>query len=277
MKEYNVDGFYLDSPAHPSACFNDVHGCGYKQGEGSKHVTFPILATREMIKRLYRVVKKYKPDGLIDAHGPFTPAEGFLTSRFIGEQYYKMRHYDKDPLKVIPLDIFRALFVTRGMGTSVNMLLYCGCPFSPDEAAAMAFINGVTPRPHSIQGPEGRNVLMKIAPIWRALNKFGADDAKWVPYWNKKFAARSWTVPRWLGKQGKVKVSYYKKGNDYLFLIANYGVHACRVNLTAPEFKNGIVEAVDMLSGKPVSKNKDVIWTLANPYKLKLIKISTGK
>ena len=60
MREYGVDGFYLDSPAHTSPCFNEAHGCGYKSKSSIKRVTYAIKQTREMMKRLYRVVKKYK-------------------------------------------------------------------------------------------------------------------------------------------------------------------------------------------------------------------------
>ena len=276
MREYGVDGFYLDSPAHVSPCFNEAHGCGYKSKSSTDHVTYAIIQTREMLKRLYRVVKKYKPNGLLDAHGSFTPTEAFLTSRFVGEQFYKMRHYDDEPSRILPADAFRTIFCSN-TGPGMNMLMYSGCPFTPDEAAAISFIHGVSMRPHSLHHLTGRNSLIKTAKIWKAFNDFGVDDAEWIPYWSKKFKLPYVTQPKAFGQNKEVKISYYKKGNDYLYLIASSAVHEAKIIIANPALKPHKIKAVNMLTGNPVCTQDDSMWTIVEPYHLLVIKVTPEK
>ena len=274
MREYDVDGFYLDSPAHAQACFNSEHGCGYLSKAKSSRVTYPIRATREMIKRLYRVVRKYKPDGLLDSHGDFSPAEGLLTSRFYGEQYYKMRHYDDAPARILPANVFRSLFCS-GTGPSMNMLMYSGCPFNVDEAVSLSFINGVSMRPHSLQSSTGKNCLLKVSRVWDALRKFDTDHSEWIPYWSKDFNLYYQTMPKVFGDKEKVKVSYYKKGNSYLYLIASTAVHVCKITIANPALKKHKIKAVNMLTGKALSTKDASMWTLVEPYRLLMIKVES--
>lgn len=277
MQEYGVDGFYLDGPAHLSACMNSCHNCGYAKPNGARGMNYPVRAARQMIERLYKVVKKHKPDGIIDAHGSFTPAVSFITSLFNGEQFYKMRRYDNMPLKILPLEVFRALYLTNGWGVSSNMLIYNGCPFSPDEANSFAFLHGVSPRPHPLQGVYGRYTLERTAPIWKALNEFGADDASFVPYWTNDFPLVLTSDPASLVKRDYIKVSFYKKGDEYLYLASNFYVHACRTKIFNPEIKGKKYKALNMLTGKPVCFQDGTVWFTAPVYQLQMIRLIPEK
>ncbi len=62
IEEYDVDGVYIDN-ASPYYCNNTKHGCA-RGGE----TTYPYFAARELQKRLWVVVKRHKPDGLVWEH-----------------------------------------------------------------------------------------------------------------------------------------------------------------------------------------------------------------
>ena len=55
-------GIYIDNPG-PYWCENATHGCG-----GGDKKTYPYFSLRDLHKRIYTVVKSYKPDGLVWEH-----------------------------------------------------------------------------------------------------------------------------------------------------------------------------------------------------------------
>ena len=142
----------------------------------------------------------------------------------------------------------------------------------PDEAAAISFIHGVSMRPHSLHHLTGRNSLLKIGKMWRALRKFDIDHAEWIPYWSKDFKLLWTTSPKVFGQKKQIKVSYYKKGNDYLYLIASSAVHEGKITIANPALKNQKIKAVNMLTGKAVSTKNNTMWTMVEPYRLLIIK-----
>ena len=66
FENYNIDGIYLDSimPAH--SCKNEKHGCGYRDYDGNLKATYPVWAVRNLMRRLYKMVKEY--GGFIASH-----------------------------------------------------------------------------------------------------------------------------------------------------------------------------------------------------------------
>lgn len=63
-----IDGVYLDGTSEPWGCRNLQHGCGYERADGSPGKTYPFFAVRQLMKRIYTVVKSRKPDGLVNVH-----------------------------------------------------------------------------------------------------------------------------------------------------------------------------------------------------------------
>ena len=55
MKDFGIDGVYLDGTTEPWKCVNHLHGCGYKLANGDYQPTYPIFAVRDLMKRIYNI------------------------------------------------------------------------------------------------------------------------------------------------------------------------------------------------------------------------------
>ena len=72
IRKYGVDGVYLDSTGNVPCCNRTGHGCGYFDKEGKLHGTYPVRATRNLMKRLYKLTHgELIENGIIYLHmGP---------------------------------------------------------------------------------------------------------------------------------------------------------------------------------------------------------------
>lgn len=272
MKEYDIDGFYLDGFGVPS-CNNTLHGCGYKMDDGSIEPTSCYFESRRMMKRLYNVVKAYKKNGSIDVHGGtkdlvnFSFADGV----WFGEQYWKLRAYDSNPARVLPLDVFRALMLPCSSGLNVNFLAYPAQPFSIDEAIALSFIHGVSTRPHDVDWPVGRLQLMKTSPIWSAIKRY--EPAVFVPYWSKDSCIES--IEGNPPKQN-IKISYYKRvDGNVLMLMCNFGAYPVQAEIKMKHYNLKDYSAVDAISRERVMiLQNGKVRCFIEPWKIKIIELN---
>lgn len=87
MRTYDIDGLgYIDAPG-PLACYNPLHGC-----TGG---TYPIFRDREIFKRWWKIVKKYKPNGYIWAHTSeafASPIMAYMDAYITGEEFRPSVH-----------------------------------------------------------------------------------------------------------------------------------------------------------------------------------------
>ena len=124
IDEYDVDGVYLDSSSAPWACKNALHRCGYTAPNGGRRPTYPLFDVREMLQRIYTVVKQRKPDGIVDLHVYdclHAGALAFSTTYWNGEQLGRGPQVKVDGL---PLDRFRTEFMGTNWGTPADLLYY---------------------------------------------------------------------------------------------------------------------------------------------------------
>ena len=174
MDDYDIDGVYLDTTVRPHACRNRLHGCGYLRPDGTVGETYPVFATRQLMKRLYTVVKSRKPDGIVDAHVYDcinVPALAFATSYWNGEQ---LSHREFKPDK-LPLDRFRTEFMGHNLGIAADLLYYKLGDY--DACVALALIHDVPVR------SENEKDFAILTTIWRVREAFGCKDAEFVGYW----------------------------------------------------------------------------------------------
>ena len=88
MDTFGFDGVYTDGLTHVYACQNEAHGCGYRDDEGNRRSTWPMFATREAVKRMYRCIKSRRPDGFLVNHASFDyimPTLSFSDVLYTGE------------------------------------------------------------------------------------------------------------------------------------------------------------------------------------------------
>ncbi len=216
MTGFDTDGVYLDGTANPWECRNTHHGCGYVKADGSIGTVYAIFATREMMKRIYTIVKHHNPQGQVNVHQSTCmtiPTLAFATSYWDGEQFGNI---DRGPnaLDVLPLDAFRCEFMGHNWGVPAEFLCY-NRPYTQHEALAFTLLHDVLVR----------GALDEQRTLWRVMDEFGRAEADWLPYWeNGRYVATD---------SRDVRVSIHNRpGKGLLAVVSNLGTEACTARVT---------------------------------------------
>lgn len=242
MDEYDVDGVYLDGTANPWPCSNERHGCGYVRPDGSRGVNYPIFSTREMMRRIYTIVKTRKPDGQVNVHQSTCmtiPTLSWATSYWDGEQFGSI---EPGPfaLETIPLDAFRTEFMGHQWGVPAEFLCY-DRPYTYEQACAFTLLHDVPVRPNGL-GPH----LELASKLWRIQEEFGRREAEWLPYWrNGDYIT--------VTPEG-VRASLYRNPtNGVLLVISNLSLETAQISVRLDQERLGLpsdCRAWDALTGE---------------------------
>lgn len=245
MDEYDVDGVYLDGTANPWPCHNERHGCGYVRSDGSRGVNYPIFATREMMRRIYTIVKTRKPDGQVNVHQSTCmtiPTLAWATSYWDGEQFGSI---EPGPfaLETIPLEAFRTEFMGHPWGVPAEFLCY-DRPYTYEQACAFTLLHDVLVRANGL-GPH----LELESKLWRLNEEFGRKEAEWIPYWRNGELVT-------VAPQGAFVSLYRHPVNGVLLVASNLSREtacvAIRLNLERLDLPQNC-QAHDALTGKEVN------------------------
>jgi len=177
MDEYHLDGIYTDGTVFPQLCANERHGCGWRDEEGKRRGSYPILAYREHVRKLNDVVKAR--GGIWDAHtgGCCIPAIlGFADTYWDGEASQEMFHTSIDR---IDFSTLRAQYIGRNWGVPSQFIIYASADTPFECISGLLILCGVYGRPLSIAGVNVNE------PIWKAMDEFGVDDAEFCPAWEE--------------------------------------------------------------------------------------------
>ena len=245
--QYDLDGIYFDGTSEAFRCENQAHGCGWKNDAGKLRPGYPVLATRQLMRRIADVVHSHCPDAILDVHMSASltlPTLAFCDSYWNGEQFETLKTSDKFEL---PLHAFRTEFMGYAHGLDAEFLCYEGRPFTLNEAIAMAWVHGVEVRPYP-------TTLPQISPIWRAMDRFGTSSARWLPYWSGSGVSAT---------DDSVQVSAYAQPGKALLFVS----HLKRTVLsTAFQFDrrrlglaSGPLQAADALTGTPIALEGDAL------------------
>ncbi len=239
FNEYDIDGLYFDGTSEAWKCQNELHGCGYRDKDGNLHPTYPMLDVRNLMRKIAEVVRKHRPNGILDVHMSASltvPTLSFCDSYWDGEQYQMYTSADNVE---IPLDAFRAEFMGWAHGLDAQFLCYVDNPFSTEEAIALAWLHGVEVR------PGGVGQLDLVSPIWRAMDRFDAPSAKWLPYWKGSGVT---------AHDSSVKASAWVKDGKALIFVSHLKREPLTTTLRLDCRKLGLKQsgltAVDALSGE---------------------------
>ena len=253
MDQYDVDGVYLDGTANPWGCKNRLHGCGFERPDGKIGLTYPIFAAREMMRRIYTIVKSRKREGLVNVHQSTCmtiPTLAWATSYWDGEQFTSIEPSDF-PLDVLPLDVFRAEFMGHPWGVPSEMLCY-GKPYSYEEALAVSLLHDCL-----VRGKLGSSLELE-SKLWAMSDAFGREKAEWIPYWESgKYCA---VIP------DCVRVSLYRREGSVLLLASNL----CRGSRTATiELKSSSLGLEEPLRARDALSMERLEWK-PGPVNVKL-------
>ncbi len=259
IDEYDIDGVYLDSTVYPSPCLNTLHGCGYIRPDGTVAHVNPIFEIRELLKRIYTVVKTRKPDGVIDAHVPPSmniAAVSWATSYWAGESLKRTRG---PLLESLPLDHFRVEFMGHPWGVPAEFLQYTLLENTPKgfkQACAVSLLHDVPVRAH------GTLEYVRInSSLWKLFDRFDRKGAEWHPYWNN---AEFVTVEG----DGAYASLYRHPKNGTLIVVSKLKQDDAATSIQLQLGKLGLpkdVDATDALTGDAIECEGGRI-ALALPY-----------
>lgn len=231
MDEYDLDGIYTDGTYVPWECANEMHGCGYRDENGSLHMTWPILATREHVKKLYAAV--HKRGGVIDTHQSsccLMPTLSFCDSYFDGENIQK--NIKEGMESFLSMDTFRCEFMGQNFGILPHLIAYVD-----EESYRMRNLLAIS-LPHNVlPRPMKPFAIADIKKVWDAYDNFGVRNADWKPYWKKECAVTS--------EDTGVYVSTFEKENRLLAIVSNFNKNNEKVTLQLPERVSYIWEVFD--------------------------------
>ncbi|MBQ4290090.1 MAG: hypothetical protein II719_02735 [Clostridia bacterium] len=172
LEEYGFDGIYTDGTFLVFPCSNEKHGCGWRDGEGKLHPTFPILAWREHLRTLYEITREH--GGIFDSHngGQCFPAlyawtDTILDGEAIQEDFF--RNVDG----FITSGLARAQFTGANFGVPVQFVIY------HDELIDPLLVCGIPGRYFGFGGVE------RASKLWAELDAFGTDGARFLPPWDE--------------------------------------------------------------------------------------------
>ena len=147
--EYDLDGLYFDGTSEAWRCQNQAHGCGWKDARGKLHTEYPLLAARQMMRRIADAVHRHRPDAILDVHmsasltlPTLAFCDSLLERRAVRDIYKASDKFE------LPLHAFRTEFMGYAHGLDAEFLCYENRPFTLDEAIALAWLHGVEVRPY---------------------------------------------------------------------------------------------------------------------------------
>ncbi len=252
FREFGPDGIYSDGLSYPGECSNELHGCGYIGEDGKRHPTFSLFACREAMKRFAHILEQQGKPTLFVCH---TSGAITLPTLAFADAYLDGEHLCGQPRPFrVPLDSFRAEFMGHNFGIPAYFLVYDWLRgMTTEEGLALSLLHD-TEVPWSYEG---------MAPVYRAWDDFGADDARFEGYWQERPWLRS-TPPG-------VEVSAYVRPDGEMMLVA--------VNVTEEPVRGTLalterVESVrDARTGAAVPVADGAIQTEFRPWTLNLLRV----
>lgn len=265
FSDYELDGLYFDGTTEAWRCQNGSHGCGWRDDNNTLHGTYPILATRRMMRRIADTVRHHRPDSILDAHmsGNLTlPTLSFCDSYWDGEQFETHTKAEKFE---VPLHAFRTEFMGYAHGLDAEFLCYVDRPFGFNEAIALAGLHGVEVRPY----PE---TLPLVSPIWKAFDGFGTTGAKWQPYWRSSGADT---------KDESVKASAWVRNGKALLFVSHLKRTPIEATLHLDRPRLGLgagtIFARDVIAGTPLPVTDQDLKVPFDGMTYRLVEVRSGQ
>ena len=262
VAEYDIDGVYIDGgDAYP--CHDTMHGCGYADEEtGKVRPTFNVLPQRELRKRFYTILCRYRDAAFIDQHLPFgqsAPIHAFTTSYLAGEPLANVATYHAPASSAdykFPLPWMRQEFTGLQFGAPAEILIYRNELIQ--KYSANSLIHGTYLRivNSDYLYVEGASLADWMMSIWKVADDFGIEDATWLPYWKNADVVRV--------SPDAVKVSLYQRPDKgVLLFVGNTGQEDADAKIELDLTSLGLpavgLKAADPISKKAISLERNVL------------------
>ena len=269
IREYGHDGLYVDFAGLCQPALDLEHGLGYERG-GKVHPTgFPIVATREMWKRMYTMLRQEKPGSLIFGHTSENSCAlilSFLDIWLPGEGNWFGQLKD-DYLEVLPLDELRAEFRAQHFGGIAWWLpAWQRAAILEDKDVAVRREDGSvgTVSVEKTHHMLGIGLLLDIyvwpitgtnygaaRQLYAVQDEFGMEDVEFFGYWNNAKLIG--------GQTDEIKASAYRKAKGgALAVVYNTARDARTAKLTVAwdQLKSDApLEVVDAYTKESIAVN----------------------
>jgi hypothetical protein len=285
IREYGHDGLYIDFAGLCSAALDVENGLGYERGGVARPAGFPIVANREIWKRMYTMLREENPGSLIVGHtseNSCAPLLSFCDLWISGEGNWFGQLRD-DYLEALPLDELRAEFGAQHFG---------GIPWwlPAWQRAAVLEDKDVTVRREdgsvgtvSVEKTHhmlGIGLLLDIfvwpitgtnygavRPLYAVQDEFGMGDVKFFGYWDNAELIG--------GQTEAVKASAYRKAKGGALVVVYNTTRAARTaKLTVAwgQLKSdGPLEVFDAYTKEPVAVSGSSLAIEVPPLNYRLL------
>ena len=231
MDELGADGIYTDGTYIPWECANESHGCGYKDAEGNLHATYPILAVREHVKKLYEAV--HSRNGLVDAHQSsccVLPILSFCDTYWDGENIQSSINGSLE--EHMNLDAFRCEYMGKNFGIVAQLIAYLKPPkYGIRNVLSLSLLHDVIARPL-----DDMEILEEISKIWKSYDDFGLRNAVWKPYWKHNSSVKAYS--------SDIYISSFEKEDEILAIVSKFG-KGQKDTIVVPEKFTKVYEVFD--------------------------------
>ncbi|MBO50598.1 MAG: hypothetical protein CMJ69_07415 [Planctomycetaceae bacterium] len=267
IREYGHDGLYVDFAGLCQPVLDVKHGLGYERGGVQRPAEFPIVANREIWKRMYTMLRKEKPESLIVGHtseNSCAPLLSFLDVWEPGEGNWFGQLRD-NYLDVLPLDELRAEFRAQHFGGIPWWLpAWQRAAILEDKDVAVRREDGSVgtvsvEKTHHMLGigllldifvwPITGTNYGAVRPLYAVQDEFGMADVKFFGYWNNAKLIG--------GQTKKIRASVYRKPRGgSLVVVYNTTREAMSAKLTVDWDRlksDGPLRVVDAYTKKAVS------------------------
>jgi len=276
VDRYGIDGIFVDH-ATVVDCKNTLHGHGFVKN-GEVKPTYPIFATREMRKRVYKMFKQRNKDSLVIHHifaVPIIPIASFCDAYWGGEPLWGIVDTDRcegDYTRAIPLDAFRTEFIGQNFGLIPVIIpeLHAeryNTVENTETLVALCLLHGTNIAYGCCQ------YYKVVDKVWQALDRFGMIGADILPYWNNGDIIQTLS--------DRCKVSIYKKKDRVLLVIGNLGEEEISDTIKIDIKKLGLtksnLKAEDILTGEQIPIEKERITLSIKRKNFRLIQIENSE
>ncbi|MBI3922822.1 MAG: hypothetical protein HY318_15485 [Armatimonadetes bacterium] len=283
IKEYDIDGIFIDSVTSPIETENYTPGMRWVDDQGNVHGSYPLLASREWLKRLYKLWHgELKPNGVVYNHNSppaimaiesfadvRTPSEfaqhheGSFDREFIdyflakngGEQYgLFIEHTNKD-------------WMGEWAKKKTNQLYALDLPLN----AAIKAVNLYSP------GNAKGSYDLDAQPmpwIWRANQWIERSTAEYLPWWKNADCLR--TSP----KDDQVLTALWlQKGRKALVCVSNLFKEPRKIEVALKLEKIGLktISLGDALTGEPIPSEGGKFTLDVGFERYRLVKVSGAR
>lgn len=258
---YGVRSIHADNTWHVWTCYNERHGCGWRDERGELQGRTPIFAARELAKRFRWLFHVYQKDGFIQLHAGarhVAPVGGFADLHMGGEKMGWTGKAEDLPTPEtwncyqyrvgVPVEILTKgpkhafgpnwlYMYTLLSGMSVRMMgshldpayWWTDLPAQKTQKPKLRLDKY---QPYAVRG--GVSQISQPGALWWMLqDEFDTRSATFYPFW------RSTELVQLNNPQLRAAL-YVHTGCDALVIISNFGATPCRVSATLNLVKLGV-------------------------------------